>query len=135
MTILNGWTKAELEVFKELLSATGAREGNNAFLGAIPDDMVNVWALDTGGGEAEMARLQCYGSEVLSAEIFGVFTDRSAAQDLVGRIKGRLSGKNNLNGIGNLQWFRPLQNAVITQNLEAQVTELSWSFEMIFNNV
>jgi len=135
MSIINGWTKAEAEVFKELLSATGGREGVNAFLGTFPAEMVNVWALDTGGGTAEMARLQCYGSEVVNASIKGVFTEREAAQEVVGGIKERLSRKTNLAGIGNLQWFRPLQLATLFQNLDEQVTELDWQFEMIFNNV
>lgn len=135
MTIINGWTKAEDEVFKGLLSATGGRRGVNAFIGAFPNETVNVWALDTGGGIAEMARLDCYGSEVLNADITGVFTEREAAQEFVGRVKKRLSDNNNFAGIGNLQWFRPLQFATLTQNLDAQVTELEWQFEMIFNNV
>jgi len=135
MSIIDGWTKAEQAVFKKLIKAVGGREGVNAFLGALPADTVNVWCLDTGGGDAEPAQAGCYASENYTATITGVFTEREAAQDFCGRVKRMLSSSGNLNGEKNVQFFRPTQGPVITQDVENQITSLTWSMELVFNNV
>ena len=135
MSIIRGWTKAERKVFDTLLNAVGGQEGKNAYIGTIPDEMVNVWALNTGGGTADQAQAGCYGTEVLNASLTGVFTERESAQEFCGLVKGKLSQTNNMHNLDNIQWFRPLSNPTITQDLDAQVTTLDWQFEIIFSNV
>ncbi len=136
MSLVSGWTDAEQTVYTKLINATGSEDGVNSFLGEAPTEMVNVWSLDTGGGPADIANGNCYGSEDYNATIQGVFTSREGAQVFCGQIKQLLaSDPKNFNGVGNVQWFRPVGNPQITQNLDEQVTVLEWSFELIFNNV
>jgi len=134
MSIIDGWTKAEQAVFKKLIKAVGGREGVNAFLGALPTDTVNVWCLDTGGGDAEQPRAGCWASEVYGAVINGVFTSRAASQDFCGHIKKMLSSSDNLRGEKNVQLFAPARNPEIRQDVEEQVTVVSWPFELYFYN-
>ena len=136
MSLVSGWTDAESTVFTKLINATGSEAGVNAFLGALPQEMVNMWALDSGGGSADIANGNCWGSEDYNATISGVFTSREGAQVFCGQVKQLLAtAPKNFNGVGNVQWFRPVGNPQLVQDLEDQVTLLEWSFELIFNNV
>ena len=107
--IREAWAMAEQTVYDKLLEATGADDGDGAFLGA--EGPGNSWSLYVGGGAAEGARNQCYTTLNLSARIVGRYYERADCIAWTGAIMGMLKDTSNVNAISgtNVVWFRPLE--------------------------
>ena len=107
--IETAWESAERAVYLKLVEATGAEDGDSSFLGAEPDtDVVDWWALFTGGGDADSEYNNCFSAPKVQARITGVFRERSDALRTAGRVYRLLRDTTNLKRTQgtNIQWFR-----------------------------
>jgi len=103
------WADAERFVFQRLMTDTGTKEGQSAFLtDALPDNRYWCWRLNTGGGSARSTWSGCFGSLIMGGEIEGRFKTRAEAQEFAQIVMTTLSATDNFNRKpgSNLQWFR-----------------------------
>ena len=107
--IETAWSEAERSVYNRLLEATEAEDGNSAFLGAEPDeDVVDWWALFTGGGDSESEYNNCFSAPKMQARIVGEYRERVNAQRTAGRVYKLLKDTTNMKRTAgtNVEWFR-----------------------------
>jgi len=127
------WAEAERAVYRKLCEATGADDGDGAFLGAEPDDsVVNWWALTSGGGDAtEDTWAGCFAMPTPNAQITGLYAAREEAQRTAGLIQKCLADTSNLNDLQgtNVHWFRMFAWPQVTQRVDAD-GEQFWALEI-----
>jgi len=119
-----GWAEAEAAVYAKLREATGADDGDGAFLGAEPDaDVVNWWALKSGGGDATTDTWAgCFAMPTPNAQITGLYAERSEAMRTAGLIQKCLADTNNMDGLDgtNVRWFRMYQYPDVQQRVDSE---------------
>jgi len=104
------WTTAEATAYSRLLEATGATDGDSAFLGAEPPGVVNYWTLFTGGGDTQQMDAGVYSVLTFDAEWVGVYAERADCQANACRVLALLDETSNLFHVGNVEFLRPVEN-------------------------
>lgn len=133
------WLQAEKTVYDKLTEATGTRDGQTAFTGYLPPNLLNIWMLKTGGGNAEMTWNGCYNSLRFNALIDSRWIKREDGLRFAGNLMAMLSTTKNLYHTGNVQWFRLLTfpDPTPDQVLDGTTPRLCWAIttqaEMVFN--
>ncbi|GAG21212.1 unnamed protein product, partial [marine sediment metagenome] len=110
-TLSEAWEFAEKQAFDRLRDYLNAEENRDAWLGEIPDLMVNAWEFSTGGTSTEpIART--YGTDGLwcnlpiGATLTARYQNRSECLKLGGKIYAFLRETNNLHDVGAVHWLR-----------------------------
>lgn len=141
------WLNAENACFDWLLAKLDGTTGQNAFLGAIPNGMVNAWAFGfTGGPDAVLSRSPGQYTPCaweLEAEWRGVFTSRENALAYVGVLMDNMPaggnhGANTIAYVQTMQVLRPpsVQSEwieVANSNQQTQVTLISLTLRVVVN--
>ena len=110
-TLSEAWEFAERQAFDRLRDYLNAEEGRDAWLGEIPEMMINAWEFSTGGTATEpIART--YGTDGLwcnlpiGATLVARYQKRSECLKLGGKIYAFLEETNNLHDVGAVHWLR-----------------------------
>ena len=136
-TLAETWAFAERQAFDRLRNYVNAEENRDAWLGEIPELMVNAWEFSTGGTATEpIART--YGTDGLwcnlpiAATLTARYQNRSDCLKLGGKIYAFLKETSNLHNVGAVHWLRLegyIEPPVKTLADEEAGTEAYW--EMI----
>lgn len=135
----DSWKLAERTVFDAICNATDSAEGQQAYLGAVPDGAFNVWSLDSGGGDGRILWNETPTDMRMQAYIDGVFISRDSAQEFALCVIGALP----ILGVENVQCFRvasdgmpviktdfvPVKN---DSKAERPLSRLSMKFDFVF---
>lgn len=149
---IEAWKQAEQQCFNYLLSITGAKAEQSAFLASVPPLHDAYMFAINGGPDPEYAH--CTGAAsfnawILSAELLGQYPEREDALSLVGQlIEGLPAGCNhprNSDSFESVQTFRlssiptvDLQYKELTnggKTTRYALWEVQASFEVVANNV
>jgi hypothetical protein len=115
-TIGESWNLAESIAYESLSDFLGNTDGVDCFRGYLPINdegtlkQANVWMINSGGTSGDFDIERTYGisgnwcSELIPAEIVGVFENRTTAMNFSGAIQAWLKATNNLNQTGNVNW-------------------------------
>jgi len=106
--IPSSWILAETTVFDYIVQRTKADFPGGGVLGARAD-VLGIWSLMTGGGDATDTHAKCWGSLKVNGSIDGLWRDRARAQLFAGWIEQILIETENFFHTQNVQWFRATQ--------------------------
>jgi hypothetical protein len=137
-TLSEAWEFGEKQAFDRLRDYTNSVEDRDAFLGIIPEMMVNVWAFQSGGTSIEPIE-RTYGTGglwcnlPLRASLTARYQNRSECLKLAGKIYAMLDETDNLHDVGEVHWLRLegyIEPPTFTPADEEQGTEAYWEMEV-----
>jgi hypothetical protein len=134
------WSTAEAAIYNRLLTAAGSVDKVGAFRGYLPPTNYNIWMFKSGGpGTAQFTHNAPITSMYMAASIYGLFKERTSAQEFCMKIAQILPIKDE----SNIQMFRFTTNGVPdtelkyfpisnNQNEAVPLWETKMAFDLVF---